>query len=1042
MAILASLQSGNWSSSSTWGVVNEASYLFNPVGDTTIGAASQSSSFTPGAVTLSGLCVYLASRTSVPSGTLTAGIVFTSGSLVPGASVTVNVSDFPSTGGLGSNVIGWTFFKFNSPVTLTAATQYAVTLRTSASNQMSAWRDSTSGNFLRALVTTTNATPSTGDAVIVVGEYVTANTSNTTTVTMDITNSATTFSGVSVGLRGVLSYATSPSTNYFLRIRGGSLILGNLSTFSIGSSATTIPSSSTARLEFSSSTTGNFFQNYGGTFNAYGTPLTYISAKLSGDVSTGSTTTITDVTTGWNVGDRILVPTTTTTTTQQDLLTITGITGTTIRHSGYTFAHGGNTTTLVQADVLNLTRNVKIFSNSPTNRTTNFSIGYFSGNPASYNLYYTELYDLGSTSTTTSALQMGNITDITMSGCSMYLTVNSNTIYSVVYNTATQSAAGILNLYDTVFYNYGFGPFYSNNITANTIVNNVYSVANNNGFFIQNRGGTFSNLTAAGSATRGMVLGLSNNTTLFGMNVTNSNFYGNNIALAWTGYYSNDLNVNNCRFWRNGTSIASSVGAANAIPSNRTSNVVFNNCYFFGNSNGFTFYPLGRTVLNDCYIWGGTGITQNFAINQSITAFGLTDYLTFNRCFLGIDYLGNPSLFSVAIISPVYPNATASIFVNCNFFGTESANQGGATVLGMYSTYFPFGHLSLNHNNITNSHKLYSNVGTYTTDTTITNLSSQSLRMTPSNASFKMRTNIFRIPVQSGQTCDVSVWVRKSTSLDGTYYNGSQPRLIYVYNPLIGNNDESVAATFTDNNLLLYPQDFDNAYWSKSNVTISANTTSSPDGTISADLVTLSAGNLIKVLSRTLGFTMNGNYVASIYLKDNTQRFVQLLFGGDPNNFANVDLQLGIISNRGVSGSATITNVGNGWYRCAFFINSSTAFSFAIEGTTSLTGARDTALTSTGSYYAWGAQLTSGTTLENYVPDGTWQQLSYTTPICTATTTCEFYVDCDGSTGWVNVSDWSTSTFNDTKGGAYWSNVGNYVEPDFRNPNGNYTFFN
>jgi hypothetical protein len=84
--------------------------------------------------------------------------------------------------------------------------------------------------------------------------------------------------------------------------------------------------------------------------------------------------------------------------------------------------------------------------------------------------------------------------------------------------------------------------------------------------------------------------------------------------------------------------------------------------------------------------------------------------------------------------------------------------------------------------------------------------------------------------------------------------------------------------------------------------------------------------------------------------------------------------------------------------------------------------------------------LTTGTTLNDYVPDGTWQQLTYTTPVITGTTTCEFYVDCDGTTGWINVDDWATTTFNNSKGGAYWSPMGQYVEPDFRNPGGSYTF--
>jgi hypothetical protein len=41
--------------------------------------------------------------------------------------------------------------------------------------------------------------------------------------------------------------------------------------------------------------------------------------------------------------------------------------------------------------------------------------------------------------------------------------------------------------------------------------------------------------------------------------------------------------------------------------------------------------------------------------------------------------------------------------------------------------------------------------------------------------------------------------------------------------------------------------------------------------------------------------------------------------------------------------------------------------------------------------------------------EGAWQQLSATTPSVTDNAVLEFYVDCDGTTGWVNVDDWRIS---------------------------------
>lgn len=50
---------------------------------------------------------------------------------------------------------------------------------------------------------------------------------------------------------------------------------------------------------------------------------------------------------------------------------------------------------------------------------------------------------------------------------------------------------------------------------------------------------------------------------------------------------------------------------------------------------------------------------------------------------------------------------------------------------------------------------------------------------------------------------------------------------------------------------------------------------------------------------------------------------------------------------------------------------------------------------------------------------GTWETLTATfTP--TVTGVYEFYVDCDGTTGWINVDDWSTNYVKDTTKMDYW----------------------
>ena len=181
------------------------------------------------------------------------------------------------------------------------------------------------------------------------------------------------------------------------------------------------------------------------------------------------------------------------------------------------------------------------------------------------------------------------------------------------------------------------------------------------------------------------------------------------------------------------------------------------------------------------------------------------------------------------------------------------------------------GFISFNHNQVTGSYRIFTKSGVLQTDTTYFTSLPESLRIIPGTTIVKSITPNIRIPVRSGNTCTVSVKVRKSAAPDAVY-NGSQPRLMYVFNPAAGNFAETVGATAT------------------------------------------AASN------------------------------------------------------------------------------------------------------------------------------GAWETLTYTTPAVNNDCVLEFYVDCDGSTGFLNVDDWSTTSYNDSRGFDFCGPVGTYVEAGYRTPGGNYTF--
>jgi hypothetical protein len=160
-------------------------------------------------------------------------------------------------------------------------------------------------------------------------------------------------------------------------------------------------------------------------------------------------------------------------------------------------------------------------------------------------------------------------------------------------------------------------------------------------------------------------------------------------------------------------------------------------------------------------------------------------------------------------------------------------------------------------------------------------------------------------------------------------------------------------------NLLSYSQDYANAYWSK-NTTITSNATTAPDGT-NTGVQTSGAGN-IYTLSPTLTAQQ---YSVSVYAKANTATSFELNivtagFGlGFKCAFNLSTGTAGAVTNYGgLTGTATITNAGNGWYRCTLS-GVLTAAQYYYQLTTNA-----------NALYIWGSQLETGA-LTTYQPIAT-----------------------------------------------------------------------
>jgi hypothetical protein len=171
-------------------------------------------------------------------------------------------------------------------------------------------------------------------------------------------------------------------------------------------------------------------------------------------------------------------------------------------------------------------------------------------------------------------------------------------------------------------------------------------------------------------------------------------------------------------------------------------------------------------------------------------------------------------------------------------------------------------------------------------------------------------------------------------------------------------------------NLLTYSNTFNDASWLKSGVTITANTTIAPNGTTTASKI-VENGSLVEYgvyKSIPLGF----RYSHSIYAKKGERDWIKVNAIHGANASVWFNLANGTIGTNNSTGTPSIENVGNGWYRCAV---NNTDHSFAASFYSVMPCTNNNIETYTGTVgngiFIWGAQLENFATATEYFPTTT-----------------------------------------------------------------------
>jgi len=195
----------------------------------------------------------------------------------------------------------------------------------------------------------------------------------------------------------------------------------------------------------------------------------------------------------------------------------------------------------------------------------------------------------------------------------------------------------------------------------------------------------------------------------------------------------------------------------------------------------------------------------------------------------------------------------------------------------------------------------------------------------------------------------------------------------FQHNPTTG---ESLGLLIEEQrtNLLTYSEDLSQSVWDKANGILSLNTVIAPDGTLTGDkFISTTNGN--HYLRRTFTATATA-YTYSVYIKEGGNFLIGLYYYnvGTTNSTSKVfNLQTGVISTQiepdsGLTSTASITSVGNNWYRCSIVFTAQSGNSLVDVRFYNNSGQLSYIGDGFSGVYPWGAQLENASFNTSYIP--------------------------------------------------------------------------